>query len=55
MPCFDRCIAEMYKATDPCHEERARCTEPALDEYFRCINTCPLFETVYEDPDERLR
>ena len=52
MPCFDRCIVEMYKATDPCHEELTRCKEPAVDEYVRCINTCPLFETVYEDRDK---
>jgi len=55
MPCFETCLAEMYKTTNPCHEELRRCTEPAFDRYHSCLQNCPLIETVCESQDKRDR
>jgi len=52
---FETCLAEMYKATDPCDELAIRCQDASIDRYLSCANNCPLFETVYESQDKRDR
>ena len=55
MPCFETCLAEMYKATDQCDELAIRCQDASIDRYHSCLQNCPLFETVYETQDKRDR